>query len=420
MQKSSPHTRRSTAHMMNKPEILAPAGSFDSLTAAVRCGADAVYLGGRELNARRNAANFSNEELAQAVEYCHARGVKVYITLNTLVRDDEMETAMNAVRCACDVKADALILQDIGLTSLIRRAAPDMPLHASTQTSVQTLDGIKMLADMGFCRAVLPRELSKKEIEKIAAQSPIELEMFVHGAMCISMSGRCLLSAYMTGRDANRGACAQSCRWRYALMEEQRPGEYFPIEEDEHGTYMMNSKDLCLLPHLADVIATGVDSLKIEGRMKSVHYVASVTKAYRAAIDAYVADPGKFAIDPAWTAELGKVSHRPYTTGFALHRATADDQIYGSSSYEQTSDFIGLVRSYDAATGWATVEQRNHMRVGEEIELFQPTLAGFRQTLGEMTDEAGVPIDRAPHPQQIVHIRMEQPVEPYAIVRRDV
>ena len=265
MQKSSPHTRRSTAHMMNKPEILAPAGSFDSLTAAVRCGADAVYLGGRELNARRNAANFSDEELAQAVEYCHARGVKVYITLNTLVRDDEMETAMNAVRCACDVKADALILQDIGLTSLIRRAAPDMPLHASTQTSVQTLDGIKMLADMGFCRAVLPRELSKKEIEKIAAQSPIELEMFVHGALCMCLSGQCQLSAVLGSRSGNRGLCAQPCR--------------LPFAADGGTGHDLSLKDMSLIEYLPELAQMGVLSFKIEGRMKRPEYVAAAVTA---------------------------------------------------------------------------------------------------------------------------------------------
>lgn len=251
--------------MMNKPEILAPAGSFDSLTAAVRCGADAVYLGGRELNARRNAANFSNEELAQAVEYCHARGVKVYITLNTLVRDDEMETAMNAVRCACDVKADALILQDIGLTSLIRKAAPDMPLHASTQTSVQTLDGIKMLADMGFCRAVLPRELSKKEIEKIAAQSPIELEMFVHGALCMCLSGQCQLSAVLGSRSGNRGLCAQPCR--------------LPFAADGGTGHDPSLKDMSLIEYLPELAQMGVLSFKIEGRMKRPEYVAAAVTA---------------------------------------------------------------------------------------------------------------------------------------------
>ena len=403
-----------------RPELLAPAGTLEKMKMAILYGADAVYLGGQAFGLRALGGNFTDAELREAVAFAHARGKKVYVTVNAYPHDGDMDGLPDYLRFLERIHVDALLVADLGVFAVARDVVPSLPLHVSTQANTVNAAAVRAWKALGAERVVLARELSLQEIADIRSAVDVELEMFVHGAMCISMSGRCLLSAYMTGRDANRGACAQSCRWRYALMEEQRPGEYFPIEEDEHGTYMMNSKDLCLLPHLADVIATGVDSLKIEGRMKSVHYVASVTKAYRAAIDAYVADPGKFAIDPAWTAELGKVSHRPYTTGFALHRATADDQIYGSSSYEQTSDFIGLVRSYDAATGWATVEQRNHMRVGEEIELFQPTLAGFRQTLGEMTDEAGVPIDRAPHPQQIVHIRMEQPVEPYAIVRRDV
>ena len=403
-----------------RPELLAPAGTLEKMKMAILYGAEAVYLGGQAFGLRALGGNFTDAELREAVAFAHARGKKVYVTVNVYPHDGDMDGLPEYLRFLERIHVDALLVADLGVFSVARDVVPSLPLHVSTQANTVNVAAVRAWKALGAQRVVLARELSLREIAAIRSAVDVELEMFVHGAMCISMSGRCLLSAYMTGRDANRGACAQSCRWRYALMEEQRPGEYFPIDEDEHGTYIMNSKDLCLLPYLTDVIATGVDSLKIEGRMKSVHYVASVTKAYRAAIDAYSADPAQFAINSAWTTELGKVSHRPYTTGFALHRATADDQIYGSSSYEQTSDFIGLVRSYDAATGWATVEQRNHMRVGEEIELFQPTLAGFRQTLGEMTDEAGVPIDRAPHPQQIVHIRMEQPVEPYAIVRRDV
>ena len=403
-----------------RPELLAPAGTLEKMKMAILYGADAVYLGGQAFGLRALGGNFTDAELHEAVAFAHARGRKVYVTVNVYPHDGDMDGLPEYLHFLERIHVDALLVADLGVFSVARDVVPSLPIHVSTQANTVNAAAVRACKALGAERVVLARELSLQEIAAIRSSVEIELEMFVHGAMCISMSGRCLLSAYMTGRDANRGACAQSCRWRYALMEEQRPGEYFPIDEDERGTYIMNSKDLCLLPHLADVIATGVDSLKIEGRMKSVHYVASVTKAYRAAIDAYVADPEKFAIDPAWTAELGKVSHRPYTTGFALHPTTADDQIYGSSSYEQTSDFIGLVRSYDAAAGWATVEQRNHMRVGEMIELFQPTRAGFRQTLGEMTDEAGAPIDRAPHPQQIVHIRMEQPVEPYAIVRRDV
>lgn len=403
-----------------KPELLAPAGTFEKMKMAFAYGADAVYLGGKFFGLRALGGNFTKEELKEAVCYAHERQKKIYVTVNIFPHDDEFLRLKDYLIFLESIHADAILVADLGVFQLAREIAPELSIHVSTQANTVNAAAVRAWKALGAERVVLARELSLKEIAAIRSAVDIELEMFVHGAMCISMSGRCLLSAYFTGRDANRGACAQSCRWRYALVEEKRPNEYFPIAEDERGTYLMNSKDLCLLPHLKDVIGTGVDSLKIEGRMKSVHYVASVTKAYRQAIDAYANDPAHFAIDPAWTEELGKVSHRPYTAGFALHETTADDQIYGSSSYEQTSDFIGLVRSYDAATGWATVEQRNHMRVGEEIELFQPTLGGFRQVLAEMTDEAGAPIDRAPHPQQIVRIRMAHPVEPQAILRRDL
>ena len=238
--------------------------------------------------------------------------------------------------------------------------------------------------------------------------------------MCISYSGRCLLSNYFTGRDANRGACVQSCRWKYALTEASRPGEYFPIEEDERGTYILNSKDLCLLPYLPQIIESGADSLKIEGRMKSVHYVASVTKAYREAIDSYWADPEHFEVRQEWIDELAKISHRPYTTGFVLHKPTAEDHVYTSSSYLQASDFVGLVLDYDAETGYATVEQRNNMKCGQKLEIFRPQGTGFQQVLADMLDEKGQPIETAPHAQQVVSIRMEKPVEPYTILRRKV
>ena len=237
--------------------------------------------------------------------------------------------------------------------------------------------------------------------------------------MCISYSGRCLLSSYFTGRDANRGACAQSCRWKYALVEMSRPGEYYPIAEDERGTYIMNSKDLCLLPHLDEVVGCGIDSLKIEGRMKSVHYVASVVKAYRMALDACLSG-NPYEVREEWRAELEKVSHRAYTTGFFFGKTTGADQIYGSSSYEQTSDFVGLVRAYDPVTQIATVEQRNNMKLGQEIEVFQPVGAPFRQNLSEMWDEEGQEIAAAPHPQQIVRMRMTQEVAANSILRRDV
>ena len=404
--------------MRKKPELLAPAGTPEKMKMALLYGADAVYLGGKSFGLRALGGNFSREELRAGVAFAHAHGKRVYVTVNIFPHNEDIAQLPGYLRFLQEIQVDALLVADLGVFSLCREVIPEMELHVSTQANVTNYAAVAAWQRLGAQRVVLARELSLAEIREIRAHSAVELEMFVHGAMCISYSGRCLLSSYFTGRDSNRGTCAQSCRWKYALMEETRPGQYFPIEEDERGTYIMNSKDLCLLPQIADIIESGVDSLKIEGRMKSVHYVASVTKAYRLAIDRYFDDPAHFAVSPAWLEELGKVSHRAYTTGFVFHQPTAADQIYGTSSYEQTSDFVGLIRAYDDS-GWATVEQRNHMRRGKEIEIFQPTQPGFRQIIEEMEDEDGFPIEAAPHPQQIIRIRMKQAVEPYAILRRD-
>ena len=403
-----------------KPELLAPAGNMEKLKMALRYGADAVYLGGQAFGLRAFGGNFTPEELREAVAFTHAMGKKVYVTVNIFPHNADLKALPDYLRYLAEIQTDAILVADLGIFSLARQLVPELPLHVSTQANSTNWAAVNAWQDMGAQRVVLAREMSLAEIREIRRRCSVELEMFVHGAMCISYSGRCLMSNYFTGRDANRGSCAQACRWRYSLVEETRPGQYFPIEEDERGTYIFNSKDMCLLPHIADVIESGVDSLKIEGRMKSVHYAASVTKAYRLAIDSYVANPEHFQVQPEWLAELDKVSHRAYTTGFYYCQPSAEDQIYGNSSYMQTSDFIGLVRSYDAVTGWATVEQRNNMKCGQEIEVFQPTGPLYRQTLAEMVDEEGTPISVAPHPQQIVRIRMTQPVEPYSILRRDV
>ncbi|MPM93569.1 hypothetical protein SDC9_140708 [bioreactor metagenome] len=264
----------------------------------------------------------------------------------------------------------------------------------------------------------MAREVSLDDIKMISQKVNVELEAFVHGAMCMSYSGRCLLSNYFTGRDSNRGQCAQPCRWKYYLVEEKRPGQYFPVFEDERGTYFLNSKDLCLLPHLPQLINSGLDSFKIEGRMKSVHYVATVDKVYRQAIDSYFANPSGFKAAPEWLEELNKVSHREYTTGFYFNKTTSDDQIYGSSSYTQTHDFVGLVKTYDENTGLAVVEQRNNMKVGDVIEIAQPGKPNFTQTIEKMFDESGQPIDVAPHPQQIISIPVSMPVTELSMLRR--
>ena len=406
--------------MVKKPELLAPAGNMEKLKMALLYGADAVYLGGKQFGLRAFGGNFSNEELKEAVEFAHNLNKKVYVTVNIFPHNSDIEMLPEYLAFLNTTGADALLVADIGLFMLAKKYAPDIELHISTQANNTNWATVNAWHNMGASRVVLARELSKDEISVIRQKCSVELEMFVHGAMCISYSGRCLLSNYMTGRDSNRGSCAQPCRWKYSLVEEKRPGQYFPIEEDERGTFIFNSKDLCLLPYLPDVIKSGVDSLKIEGRMKSVHYAASVVKAYRMAIDSYFENPEAFAVKDEWLEELEKVSHRSYTTGFYYGKPTEKDQIYTSSSYIQTSDFVGLVLDYDEATGFATVEQRNNMKLGQEIEVFQPQLPGYRQLLGEMYNDEGEAIEVAPHPQQIVKIRMEAPVEPYAILRRDI
>ena len=405
---------------MKKPELLAPAGNMEKLKMALLYGADAVYLGGKAFGLRAFGGNFTNEELQEAVDFAHKLGKKIYVTVNIFPHNSDIAKLPAYLTFLNEIKVDAILVADLGVFTLAKEYAPDVELHISTQANNTNWAAVNAWAELGASRVVLAREMSLEEIKEIREKCSVELEMFVHGAMCISYSGRCLMSNYLTGRDANRGSCAQPCRWNYALVEEKRPGQYFPVQEDERGTYIFNSNDLCLLPYLPDVNPSGVDSLKIEGRMKSVHYAASVVKAYREAIDSYFAAPEQFEVKKEWVEELDKVSHRAYTTGFYYGRPTEKDQIYGTSSYTQTSDFVGLVLDYDEKTGFATVEQRNNMKVGQEIEIFQPHLAGYRQILQEMYNDEGEAIQVAPHPQQIVKIRMDKPVEPYGILRRDI
>jgi len=404
---------------MKKPELLAPAGTMGKLQMALAYGADAAYLGGTQFGLRAFGGNFTNDEIWAAVQLAHGMGRKVYVTVNVFPHNDDLVSLPDYLRFLAEVGADAVLVADLGVFMLVREAAPTLPVHISTQANNVNWRTVRAWQELGAERVVLARELSREEIREIRRRTSVELELFVHGAMCISYSGRALLSSYFAGGDANRGSCAQSCRWKYALVEASRPGEYYPVEEDERGTYIMNSKDLCLLPHLDEVVDCGIDSLKIEGRMKSVHYVASVVKAYRMALDACLTN-ADYKVREEWLTELEKVSHRAYTTGFFFGKTTGADQIYGSSSYEQTSDFVGLVRAYDPVTQIATVEQRNYMKLGQEIEVFQPVGAPFRQKLSEMWDEEGQEIAAAPHPQQIVRIRMTQEVAANSILRRDV
>ena len=403
---------------MKKPELLAPAGNFNKLKIALLYGADAVYMGGKAFGLRAFSDNFDLDELKQGIDFAHSLGKKTYITINVFPHNDDLDDLPDYIAAVAAMGTDAIIVADPGVFRIAREVAPALPIHISTQANSTNWSTVKFWQELGAVRTVLARELSLADIGLIRQKVDIELEAFVHGAMCMSYSGRCLISNYLTGRDANRGGCAQPCRWKYHLVEESRPGVYLPVVEDERGTYIFNSKDLCLLSHLPKLAASGLNSFKIEGRMKSIHYVATVVKVYREAIDAYAQSPADFCVNQQWVDELRKVSHREYTTGFYFNKTTEQDQIYTSSSYIQTHDFIGLVKAYDHRTGLATVEQRNNMKVGEEIEIMQPGQNNFIQVISSMQDDIGTSIDVAPHPQQIVIMPMAKPVAPYAMLRR--
>jgi len=403
-----------------KVELLAPAGNLEKLKMAVIYGADAVYLGGEEFGLRAFAGNFTREELKEGIEFAHERGKKVYITMNIIPHNEDFEGMPEYIRWIREAGADAIIFSDPGVLELIKQEAPDMELHLSTQANNTNWRSASFWHKQGVKRIILARELSFKEIRQIRDQVPdsLQLEMFVHGSMCISYSGRCLLSNYMAGRDSNRGLCAHPCRWKYYLVEEKRPGEYLPVVEDERGTYIFNSKDLCLIEHIPQIIETGVTSLKIEGRMKSSYYVATVVKSYREALDAYYKDPAGYKFDPAWLEELKKASHREFTTGFCFSKPTGNEQIYTSSSYIRDYDFVGLVTAYDSTTGIATIEQRNRFASGDELEVVPPSGNYFIQKVRSMKNADGEDIDVAPHPQMTVYMPVDRPVEPFTMLRR--
>ncbi|QDR80821.1 peptidase U32 family protein [Sporomusa termitida] len=403
---------------MRKPELLAPAGNLEKLKMALIYGADAVYMGGKAFGLRAFSDNFGQDDMRQGIAFAHRLGKKAYITINIFPHNDDLAALPDYIRDVAAMAADAIIVSDLGVYRIARQAAPGLPIHISTQANCTNWATAQFWQELGAARIVLARELSLREIGLIRQKVNVELEAFVHGAMCMSYSGRCLISNYLTGRDANRGECAQPCRWQYHLMEANRPGVYLPVMEDDRGTYIFNSKDLCLLTHLPALVASGLNSFKIEGRMKSVHYVATVVKVYREAIDSYASSPVDFHIRKCWLEELQKVSHREYTTGFYFNKTSAQDQIYTSSSYTQTHDFVGLVKEYDPVSGLAVIEQRNNIKVGEEIEIMQPGQENFRQRITQMVDTGGIPIAVAPHPQQLVTMPLSRPVVPYSMLRR--
>jgi U32 family peptidase len=405
---------------LKKIELLAPAGNLEKLAIALAYGADGVYFGGKAFGLRAFSENFDEAELKQGIEIAHRAAKKAYITINVFPHNEDLPPLPDYLRFLREAGADAVIISDLGVWRIAREVVPDLPLHISTQANNTNWSSVLAWQDLGAGRVVLARELSLAGITAIRRRTSLELEAFVHGAMCISYSGRCLMSNYFTGRDANRGECAQPCRWKYHLMEETRPGQYFPVLEDERGSYFFNSKDLCLLPFIPELAGAGLDSFKIEGRMKSVHYVATVVKVYREALDAFAAAPDDFSVRPEWWEELAKISHRPYTSGFYFNKTTHEDQIYGPATYSQSHDFVGLVLSYDPLTRLAVVEQRNNMKLGEEIEVLQPAEPNFRQKITRMTDNDGNDLTVAPHAQQLVAVPMERPVSRFAMLRRKV
>ncbi len=407
---------------MKKVELLAPAGDLLKLKTAIEYGADAVYLAGKNFGLRTASKNFSNEELVEAVEYCHSRDKKIYITMNIIPHNDDMIGIEEYVSYLEEIGVDAVIAADVGMVSVIRRITKTLPVHLSTQASVTNYETVNFWYDYGLRRVILARELSLEEIKEIKKNVPedMELEVFVHGAMCISYSGRCLLSNYMVGRDANLGDCAHACRWKYSLVEEKRPGEYFPIEDGQDGSFILNSKDLCLLAGIDNVLETGVDSVKIEGRVKSQYYVATVIRSYRMAIDAYY--NGTFSKELAHKLidEIRKASHRDFTTGFAYNKPDSDAQIYGSSSYIRTYDFVGVVLDYDTETKIATIEQRNKIEIGDKLEIFGPNTDYFDYEVIDMRNEKGELIESAPHAQQIIKLKINADIKPWFMLRKEI
>ncbi|SUP42135.1 peptidase U32 family protein [Veillonella criceti] len=404
--------------MNRQIEVLSPAGNMDKLKMAIRYGADAVYCAGQSFGLRASSSNFSNEQLKEAVDFVHSHGKKIYVTCNIIPHNEDLVGLEDYLKFLESIGVDAIIVADLGIFLLAKRVAPNLERHVSTQANTTNYLTTEFWKEQGASRVVVAREVSIADIKTMKEAADIEIEAFVHGAMCISYSGRCLLSNYFTTRDANRGQCTQACRWKYSLVEENRPGEYYPIEEDQHGTYIFNSKDLCLLKYIPDLVEAGVDSLKIEGRMKSVHYAATVTKVYREAVDTYLADPAHYEVKPEWIEELEKISHRPYTEGFSVEKPDETAQNYGASSNTQTHDFIGLVEGYNAEEGYAYLEQRNNFKVGDEVEFCQPHGELVHHVITKMTDEDGNEITVAPHAQMKVRLYIDTPLEEYAMMRR--
>ena len=397
-------------------------GDLEKLKIAVLYGADAVYIGGEAYGLRAKAKNFDIDTMAEGVKFAHDHGVKVYVTANIFAHNPDFEGMADYFKAVEAIGVDALIISDLGVFSVAKEAVPNMEIHVSTQANNTNYKSAQMWYKLGAQRVVVARELSMKEIRQIRDSIPedMEIEAFVHGAMCISYSGRCLLSNYLAGRDANKGACAHPCRWKYHLVEETRPGEYMPIEENERGTYIYNSKDLCMIEHIPDIAKAGIYSLKIEGRMKTPFYVGTVVKAYRQAIDDYFADPKLYEKRlPYYLAEVSKASHRDYTTAFYYGKPDGNQQVYTNNSYIREYDFIGMVQEdWNEETGFAWVEQRNKFSVGEEIEVMPAQGDSYAMKVTEIRNQNGETVASAPHPQELLQVKFEKPVKKFDMLRK--
>lgn len=407
---------------MRKTELLIPASSLEVLKTAVMFGADAVYIGGEAFGLRAKAKNFSTEEMAEGVRFAHSYGKRVYVTANILAHNRDLAGVREYFLELKEIEPDALIISDPGIFAIAKDVMPETEIHISTQANNTNYGTFLFWHRLGAKRVVTARELSLEEIKEIRTHIPeeMEIESFVHGAMCISYSGRCLLSSFMAGRDANQGACTHPCRWKYAVMEESRPGEYMPVYENDRGTYIFNSKDLCMIEHIPELMESGIDSFKIEGRMKTALYVATVARTYRMAIDDYQKDPEYYRNRiPYYKEEIAKCTYRKYTTGFFFGKPNEETQIYDSNTYIKGYTYLGIVGEESAKLpGYYRMEQRNKFSVGETIEIMKPDGRNIEVVVTDIRDEEGNPQESAPHPKQVLYVRLGEDASLYDILRR--
>ena len=409
-----------TKRTLKRPEVLAPAGTLEKLKTAIHYGADAVYIGGDAYGLRSRAGNFSFEEMEEGVAFANHYGAKVYVAANMVTHEGNEEGAGAFFKKLRDIGISAVIISDPALIEICASEAPGLEIHLSTQASATNAETLKFWQNEGLERVVLAREVSMEELAEIRRNTDIQIEAFIHGAMCISYSGRCTLSNHMSMRDANRGGCSQSCRWKYELFDMPFAQEHRSLTENGDVTeeFSMSAVDMSMIEHIPDLIENGVDSLKIEGRMKSIHYVSTVANVYKAAVDSYIADPENYVCKQEWIDELWKVAQRELSTGFYYHVPTENEQLFGPRRKIPVYKFIGEVLSYDEKSGIATVCQRNHFRVGDEIEFYGPKFHHFEQTVTEMKNDEGERIDRAPNPMMVLTMPVAQPVHPGDMIRK--